>query len=396
MDIKNAQKSNFLATAKGKAIIVFIISVVVFSCLATVFAVANIPKEVTILDGNKSLTIQTNESEPAKIIKEQGIKLGKNDVIDDTQFDKDNSVIIVKREMSVTFTSDEGKSWDVTLPARTVADVLAYLGVELGEGDAVAPQSFSVISQGEQIKFYKAGKAKLIADGRIITVTTNNKTVREALRDEGVSLNEDDYTIPALETIARNGETIELIRVTYKNSKVQEEVQPKTVYKNADTVPVGMTQLYKKGKPGERLVDYRLKLENGKVVAKEEVASKVLVEAQDEIMLKGSATFGTGKKDLKEKDLKFTKKYTGTASAYTAPKGSHCANGMEAAVGRVGVNPDIIPYGTKLYVTGYGFCVAADTGPGVTSMGRFVDLFMNSEAECVQWGLREVTVYVLD
>lgn len=395
MDTKKAPKGNFLASTKGKVIAVFITVLVVFSCIATVYAVANIPKEVTILDGNKSLTIQTNESDPLKIITGQGVKLGKNDVLDDTQFEKDHSVLIVKREMTVNFESAQGEKWEVTLPARTVADVLAYLGIELGEGDAVSPQSFSVISQGEKIKFYKAGRAKLIADGEVITVTTNNKTVGEILREKGISLGAEDYTIPALDTIAEDGGQIELIRVTYKQLSEQEEVKPKTVYKNADSIPVGMTQLYKKGEPGTKLVDYRIKYENGKPVAKEEVASKVLVKAKDEIMLKGSAKFGTGKKDLKEKDLQFSKKYTGIASAYYEPKGNHCANGMEVAVGRIGVDPSIIPYGTKLYVTGYGYCIAADTGPGVTSMGRFVDLYMNSEAECEQWGLREVTVYVL-
>lgn len=395
MNTKKAPKGNFLASTKGKVITVFITAVIVFSCVATVFAFANIPKEVTILDGNKSLTIQTNEKEPSEIIRQQGVKLGKKDVLDDTQFEKEHSVLIIKREMTVNFDAGNGKTWEVTLPARTVADVLAYLGMELGEGDAVSPQSFSVISDGDRITYYKAGKAELIADGALVNVATSNKTVREIIREEGISLNADDYTIPALDTIAENGSRIELIRVTYKEQSEEEAVKPKTVYKSDDSVPLGMTQLFKKGVYGKKLVDYRIRLENGKPVAKEEVASKILTKPQNEILLKGSAQFGTGKKDLKEKDLKFSKKYTGIASAYYEPKGNHCANGMEVAVGRIGVDPSVIPYGTKLYVTGYGFCIAADTGPGVTSMGRFVDLYMNSEAECEQWGLRDVTVYVL-
>lgn len=395
MNTKKAPKGNFLASTKGKVIAVFITAVVVFSCIATVFAFANIPKEVTILDGNSSLTIQTSETDPALIIKQQGIKLGAKDVLDSSQFGKDNSVLIVKREVTVHFNSGEGKEWDVTLPARTVADVLAYLGIELGEGDAVAPQTFSVISDGAQINFYKAGRAKLIADGEIKEVTTNNKTIKEILRENSISLGKDDYTIPALDTVAEDGGRIELIRVSYKEQTENEPLAPKTVYKSDDSIPLGMTRLYKKGRDGERLVKYKIRYENGKAVAKQEVGSKTLIKAENNIVLKGSAQFGTGKKDLKEKDLQFSKKYTGIASAYHEPKGNHCANGMEVAVGRIGVDPSIIPYGTKLYVTGYGYCIAADTGPGVTGMGRFVDLYMNSEAECEQWGLREVTVYVL-
>ena len=65
-------------------------------------------------------------------------------------------------------------------------------------------------------------------------------------------------------------------------------------------------------------------------------------------------------------------------------------------VGRIGVNPNVIPYGTKLYVTGYGYCVAADCGWGTIGMGRIADLYMNSEEECEAWGIRNVTMYVLD
>lgn len=395
MSTDKVQKSSLLSGVKGKLVVAFIAAVVIFSCAATMFAVANIPKEVTILDGSKSTTVQTNLTDAEEIIRQQGIKLGKNDVLDDSQLNKDNSVLIIKREMTVTFVKDSGEKWDVTLPARTAKDVLAYLGMELEEGDALSPQPFSVIEDGDTITYYKAGSATVLADGATIKVATSNKTVREILRENSISLNADDYTVPALDTLAEDGGKIKLVRVYYEEQTQQEPVKPKTVYKSDDSVPLGMTQLSKKGKDGQRLVKYKLRYENGKPVSKEEIASKTLVKAQDEIVLKGTDKFGTGKKDLKEKDLKFSKKYTGIASAYYEPKGNHCANGMEVAVGRIGVDPSVIPYGTKLYVTGYGYCVAADTGPGVTSMGRFVDLYMNSEAECEQWGLREVSVYVL-
>lgn len=395
MSTKEAQKISLLSGIKGKLVIAFIVAVVIFSCAATMFAFANIPKEVTILDGNESVSLQTNLDSPKEIIAKQGIELGKNDVLDDSQFNKENSVLIIKREMTVSFIDASGKEWKVTLPARTVADVLAYLGIELGDGDAVSPHTFSVISDGEQITLYKAGSAKLIADGKVIEVATSNKTVREVLRENGIALGEDDYTVPELNTVAEDGGKIELVRVSYEEQTEQKALKPKTVYKSDDSIPLGMTQLSKKGRDGQRLVKYRIRYENGKPVVKEEVASKTLIKAQDQVVLKGSAKFGTGKKDLKEKDLQFSKKYTGIASAYYEPKGNHCANGMEVAVGRIGVDPSVIPYGTKLYVTGYGYCIAADTGPGVTGMGRFVDLYMNSEAECEQWGLREVNVYVL-
>ena len=58
------------------------------------------------------------------------------------------------------------------------------------------------------------------------------------------------------------------------------------------------------------------------------------------------------------------------------------------------MDPDVIPLGTKLYVEGYGYCVAEDTGGLIK--GNRVDIFLNSEAECIEWGVRYVSVYVLE
>ena len=40
----------------------------------------------------------------------------------------------------------------------------------------------------------------------------------------------------------------------------------------------------------------------------------------------------------------------------------------------------------------YGFAIAEDTGV----RGNIIDLYMNSYNECIQFGVRDCTVYVLD
>ena len=88
----------------GKAsrkVIVLALSLIAVIVTAVIFAVANIPKDVTILDGNTSIKITTNEKDPQKIIEDNGFKLGKYDVLDSSQFEMQNSVLIIKREMTV-------------------------------------------------------------------------------------------------------------------------------------------------------------------------------------------------------------------------------------------------------------------------------------------------------
>ncbi len=46
-----------------------------------------------------------------------------------------------------------------------------------------------------------------------------------------------------------------------------------------------------------------------------------------------------------------------------------------------------------MWVTGYGYAFANDCGGAVKN--NVVDLFMNSTAECIQWGRRNMTAYII-
>ena len=62
--------------------------------------------------------------------------------------------------------------------------------------------------------------------------------------------------------------------------------------------------------------------------------------------------------------------------------------------GVVAVDPDVIPYGTRMYIPGYGFAVAADCGGAIN--GNTIDLFMEDYGDAISWGRRDVTVYFLE
>jgi len=54
----------------------------------------------------------------------------------------------------------------------------------------------------------------------------------------------------------------------------------------------------------------------------------------------------------------------------------------------------VIPFGTKVYVEGYGYATARDRGGAIR--GNRIDLFFESESEARRWGLRTVKVYFFD
>jgi len=79
------------------------------------------------------------------------------------------------------------------------------------------------------------------------------------------------------------------------------------------------------------------------------------------------------------------------ATAYTWT-GYRTATGTWPSRGTVAVDPNVIPLGSVLYVEGYGPAVAADTGGAI--QGQKIDLYMDSEHECLQWGRRKVEVQI--
>jgi len=79
------------------------------------------------------------------------------------------------------------------------------------------------------------------------------------------------------------------------------------------------------------------------------------------------------------------------STAYTWT-GCRTATGVWPSRGTVAVDPRVIPTGSKLWVEGYGEAVAADTGGDI--QGQRIDLYMDSEHECLQWGRRKVEVKI--
>ena len=93
-----------------------------------------------------------------------------------------------------------------------------------------------------------------------------------------------------------------------------------------------------------------------------------------------------------------TRTMRGTAYTTGGSVGTRTASGTTVRVGVVAVDRSVVPLGTKVYVMSndgvynYGFAVAEDTGV----RGNTIDLYMDTNRECIQFGVRECTVYILD
>ncbi|MDO4535640.1 MAG: 3D domain-containing protein [Clostridium perfringens] len=88
--------------------------------------------------------------------------------------------------------------------------------------------------------------------------------------------------------------------------------------------------------------------------------------------------------------------YSMVATAYTG--GGLTAMGLKPVrnpdgISTIAVDPSVIPLGSKVYIPGYGYAIASDTGGAIK--GDKIDLYMNSESACLNFGRQTVKLYVV-
>jgi 3D (Asp-Asp-Asp) domain-containing protein len=69
------------------------------------------------------------------------------------------------------------------------------------------------------------------------------------------------------------------------------------------------------------------------------------------------------------------------------------ACGLQAGYGVVAVDTNYIPFGTRMFIEGYGYAVAGDRGGAID--GYDIDLGFLTISECYAWGRKKVNVYIL-
>ncbi|WP_435990685.1 3D domain-containing protein [Rossellomorea sp. LjRoot5] len=60
----------------------------------------------------------------------------------------------------------------------------------------------------------------------------------------------------------------------------------------------------------------------------------------------------------------------------------------------IAVDPNVIPLGSKVYIEGYGYARAEDTGGAIK--GNRIDIYMEKEKDALQYGVRNVKVKIIE
>lgn len=247
------------------------------------------------------------------------------------------------------------------------------------------------------------------------TVKLAKGTVADALALAGIETDGTQIVSPISNTVINDDMTVTIKQVTYEEKTEVQKLEFKTIEKETDTLDAGETEVHQKGENGEKQIIKEIKYIDGEKISEEVIETKTTKEPVDEIVYVGtkednsasaSASSGTTSSgntftDHNGATVAFKQVISGSGTAYTAPAGALTATGVAAYHGGVAVNPNIIPYGSKLYITStdgsvvYGYATAVDTGGALMDGSAIVDCFYNSYDECVSFGRRNVNVYIL-
>ena len=159
-------------------------------------------------------------------------------------------------------------------------------------------------------------------------------------------------------------------------------------------VPLGERQIARQGNSGEAVETVRRVYEGTRMVSVAIVSDRVVRQPQDEIVALGAKLPEASRGEPLGRVAATLP--TVDATAYWAnPQWSNgrTATGVAATYGVVAVDPSVIPLGTRLYIPGYGYGTAADTGGAI--VGDRVDLCFDTAAQALDWGRQTVTVYEL-
>lgn len=273
--------------------------------------------------------------------------------------------------------------------ANTVEDALTKEHIKLAAQDEVVPAANSVLRKNTRIKVVRAFKVRVSADGITKEIVTTPVTIKEAIKIAGFKLGNQDIvkTLPTFKTVPN--QEIEVIRVTEKEQTEQQEVSFQVERTSDPTLEKGLTRTIAGGKKGIALNTVKITYHNGQEAKREIVKSQMLVQPQNQITAVGTITsVSRGGQRLDFREVKYME-----ASAYTYT-GYRTATGQNPQVGMIAVDPSVITFGTRVYVEGYGYARAADTGGMIK--GDRIDLFMEEHNQCVNWGRRMVKVYILN
>ena len=313
------------------------------------------------------------------------------------------TLTVTAADLRLTYVTDSNTVQTAALPAEGVA--ARAMGLSAADQNTTYYTAFS--GSLASLNIERAFTVTIQADDQEYPVKMAFGTVADALERAGITLDEEDYTEPALDQLVTAGSSIVVHRVDYQD-KVETQAIPydtEYVYTSLYFRNTGRATTLQHGSEGQQAVTTRERWVDGELENSMVVDVTTTVEPTNHVV----KTYGagapvsplTGTDGTTNAPASYSRVLTGKATGYYSKSGKG-SSGLGLGYGTVAVDPDVIPYGTLLYITStdgrfvYGYAIATDTGIAVQKGEILVDLFYETYAESVINGAIQVNVYVVN
>ncbi len=313
---------------------------------------------------------------------------------------------------------DHGVEIKVHTYSQRVEDVLKTAGITLHHQDLVVPHLAEELPRVGRIDITRAYPVHIRVDGQELDVWVREGRVEDILVEKGIVLEEADRVTPDLHTLTAPHMPIQVTRVFKQQVTEQVVMSFREVRQPNPSMDRGLSRVITRGHDGLREDAIEITYADGIMIDRELLESQVLRTRQDRIVEEGTNTLLAARGG---QTIRFERAMYVTATAYcpgTAESGcpineeghSRCTGrnnngltslGVLAIAGTgtkenphiIAVDPRVIPYRTTVYIQGYGYAQALDTG-GSIKRNR-IDILFSTHQEALRFGRRQLKIYLL-
>lgn len=360
-------------------------------------------RPVTLTVDGDTHVYWTPLSNPADILDSAGLVVSDGDrvLIDGTATSPADLIvwpvpashITLRRAMQLTILDGDTVE-TIETTGETVGDALFEAGITLYLADTVSPDLTTPLHDDMEVVIHRSRPVSIIADGKTIQTRAQGSTVGDALAEAGVALVGLDYAIPSEDASLIPGMHIRVIRVHEETVTEETPLPFETVYQADASLELDQIAVTQAGREGIQQTSYRVRYENGIEIGREAVATEVIEPAVNHVINYGTnvviRTIDTP--DGPREYWRVVRMYATSYHPAALGGDNVTATGRILQKGVVGVDRTVIPYGSEIYVPGYGVGVAGDTG-APRPIRLWVDLGY-SDHDYEHWA-RYVDVYFL-
>lgn len=318
------------------------------------------------------------------------------------------TVSIDAAQKTITVSID-GKETKIVTFRKTFEDALKANNIVLGPKDKTMPSIDTIVNKFDRLDIERAVEVTVAADGQEIKVLTTEDTVDKMLQEEGIEVRNCDKVSPSRDIPIENGLKVTVTRVDERVIRESEPIDFAIEVTKDNEALNTATKVLQQGEMGEKVITTKIVYEDGKEVQRKVVNEAVAKEPVKKIVSVGTLAVLKLSRGSSVSNITYRKVIKAQATAYTADFASTGKRPGDKGFGKtatgtvarrdpngyssIAVDPRVIPLGTKLYIEGYGYGIAEDTGGAIK--GNIVDVFFDTATDCFKWGRRSVNVYIL-